>query len=90
MRAIVSVLGNDKPGIIAGISQALFQANANILDITQTVLRNEVFAMTMLIDLSAMNVSFEQLKEKLEAAGTEIGIEVRLMLEEIFDSMHRI
>lgn len=90
MRAIVSVLGQDKPGIIAHISHALYEANANILDITQTVLRDEVFAMTMLIDLSAMKVSFEQLKEQLDAAGVKIGIEVRLMREEIFKSMHRV
>ena len=69
MRAIVSVLGQDKPGIIAHISHALYEANANILDITQTVLRDEVFAMTMLVDLAAMKVSFEQLKEQLGAAG---------------------
>ena len=68
MRAIVSVLGQDKPGIIAHISHALYEANANILDITQTVLRDEVFAMTMLVDLAAMKVSFEQLKEQLGAA----------------------
>ena len=90
MRAIVSVLGHDRPGIIAKISHALFDANANILDITQTVLRDEVFAMTMLVDLSAMNASFEQLKEQLDAVGAEIGVEVRLMREEIFQSMHRV
>ena len=90
MRAIVSVLGQDKPGIIAHISHALYEANANILDITQTVLRDEVFAMTMLVDLAAMKVSFEQLKEQLGAAGAKIGIEVRPMREEIFKSMHRV
>ncbi len=90
MRAVVSVLGQDKPGIIAGISTALYEANANILDITQTVLAGEVFAMTMLVDLSAMSAAFEQLKEQLCAVGEQMGIEVRLMREEIFDSMHRI
>ena len=90
MRAVVSVLGKDKPGIIAGISRALYEANANILDITQTVLAGEVFDMTMLVDLSAMNASFEDLKKQLAAAGEEKGIEGRLMREEIFDSMHRI
>lgn len=90
MRAVVSVLGKDKPGIIAGISHALYQANANILDITQTVLAGEVFAMTMLIDLSAMNASFEDLKKQLAEAGEKMGIEVRLMREDIFDSMHRV
>ncbi len=90
MRAIVSVLGHDKPGIIAKVSNALYGVNANILDITQTVLRDEYFAMTMLIDLSALNASFEQLKETLDAAGEEIGMDIRLMREEIFNSMHRI
>ncbi|MEA5002270.1 MAG: ACT domain-containing protein [Christensenella sp.] len=90
MRAIVSVLGHDKPGIIAKVSNALYEVNANILDITQTVLRDEYFAMTMLIDLSALNASFEQLKKMLDGVGQEIGLEVRLMREEIFNSMHRI
>lgn len=90
MRAIVSVLGQDKPGIIAHISQTLYAANANILDITQTVLRDEVFAMTMLVDLGSITTSFGELKEQLIAAGEKIGIEVRLMREEIFKSMHRV
>ena len=90
MRAIVSVLGQDRPGIIAHISHALYEANANILDITQTVLRDEVFAMTMLVDLSAVSTSFGELKEQLTAAGAKIGVEVCLMREEIFKSMHRV
>ncbi|MEA4854238.1 MAG: ACT domain-containing protein [Christensenella sp.] len=90
MKAIVSVLGHDRPGIIAKISHQLYQANANILDITQTVLSGEVFAMTTLIDLSAATISFDQLKSKLAEAGKEIGVEVRLMREEIFQSMHRV
>ena len=90
MKAVVSVLGQDRPGIIARISNELFAANVNILDITQTVLSGDVFAMTMLVDLSAMNASFEGLKESLYAVGKEIGMEVRLMREEIFGSMHRV
>lgn len=90
MRAIVSVLGHDKPGIIAHVSTALYECNTNILDISQTVLRDEIFAMTMLIDLSKTNTSFGELKTKLEAVSEEIGMEIKLQREEIFKSMHRV
>ena len=90
MRAIVSVLGTDKPGIIARISAVLFEARANILDISQTVLRDEVFAMTMFVDLSAITTSFEDLTDRLSVAGKELGMEIRLQREEIFQSMHKI
>lgn len=90
MRAIVSVLGQDRPGIIAHVSTALYKCNANILDISQTVLRDEIFAMTMLIDLSKLNTSFGDLKEKLDCVSGEIGMEIKLQREEIFKSMHRV
>ncbi len=90
MKIIVSVLGKDCPGIIAKVSGRLYEANANILDITQTVLQGEVFAMTMLVDLADAKTSFEQLKETLDATGAQIGLEIRLMREEIFKSMHRV
>ncbi len=90
MRAVVSVLGSDKPGIIAGISTALAQKNVNILDIDQTVLRNELFVMTMLIDLTNMTATFDELNKRLMDVGEEIGMQIRLQREEIFKSMHRI
>lgn len=90
MRAIVSVLGQDKPGIIARVSTALAEHSVNILDINQTVLREEIFAMTMLIDMANIKTSFGELKDVLEKVSEEIGMQIRLQREEIFKSMHRV
>lgn len=90
MRAIVSVLGRDRPGIIAMISGALFAANVNILDINQTVLREEVFVMTMLVDLTGSAESFDDIKERVDRCADELDLDIRLQREEIFRSMHRV
>ncbi len=90
MKAIVTVLGKDKPGIISKVSTALYEANANILDLNQTVLHDEYFAMTMLVELAAIRVSFDELKKNLEQAAKVIGVDIKLQREEIFRSMHSI
>ncbi len=90
MRAIVSVLGQDRPGIIAQVSTALAEANVNILDISQTVLRDEIFAMTMLIDMSGANCSFGEVKGRLDGVSESLGMQIRLQRDEIFKSMHRV
>ncbi len=90
MRAVISVLGMDRPGIIAKVSAVLYECNVNILDIDQTVLRDELFAMTMLADLREMNTSFEALKQKLDTVSTRIGMQIKLQREEIFKSMHNV
>lgn len=89
MRAICTVIGTDRVGIIAKVSNVLSGADCNILDISQTVLQ-EFFAMVMLVDLENINVSFEKLKEMLNDAGHELGMEIKIQREEIFNSMHRI
>jgi len=90
MRGIVSVLGQDRPGIIAKVSAALFECNVNIMDIDQTVMREEIFVMTMLIDMDSMNTSFGELKERLEGVSKELNMQIKLQREEIFKSMHRV
>lgn len=90
MRAIVTVLGKDKPGIIAKISGALLEYRGNIVDITQTVLRDEYFAMIMMVDLSEMKASFEEWKQYMEKSAEEIQMEIKIQREEFFQSMHRI
>lgn len=89
MRAIVTVIGKDRTGIIAAVSNALADTGANILDISQTVLA-EYFAMMMLVDLSKISTSFNELKTVLDQKGEEIGVQVRIQREEIFNAMHRI
>ena len=89
MRAIVTVLGKDHVGIIAGICNALAQHGVNVLDINQTVMQ-EFLTMNMLVDTSAANVNYTELVAALEAAGEELAVHVRIQREDIFDAMHRI
>lgn len=91
MNVIISVMGKDRPGIIAKISGKLFEYNANILDLSQTVLReNEIFTMVTLADVAKINVSFAEFREGMEQAGEEIGVEVQVRREELFTKMHRV
>jgi len=89
MRAIVTVIGKDKVGIIAAISNILANCNVNILDISQTTMQ-DVFTMIMLADISAMCVPFSELSEQLEKKGVELGLSVKIQHEDIFNSMHQI
>ena len=89
MRAIITVIGKDRIGIIAKISTVLANHNANILDISQTILQ-EYFTMMMLVDLSKITVGLEELKEKLDQEGKNLGVTVRVQHEDLFRSMHRI
>ena len=89
MKAIVSVLGTDRPGIIATVSKVLYEGGANILDISQTVLGDNMFVMTAWVEI-ANESNFPALKSALEAAGQELGMEIRIQREEIFNSMFRI
>jgi ACT domain-containing protein len=89
MRAIVTVIGKDRVGIIAGTSAALAQRQVNILDIRQTVMQ-EYFTMIMLVDLDGMAVSYAELAEALDATGRELGLSIRIQSEEIFQSMHHV
>lgn len=89
MKAVISVTGKDNVGIIAGVSALCAQRGANILDITQSVLR-EYFAMIMLADISALNVPFAAFVDELAAYGKDKGLEIHAMHEDIFNTMHHI
>ena len=89
MKAIVTVTGRDKTGIIAGVSAALSAYGVNILDISQTVLQ-DYFAMIMLVDLSGSKLPFAELSDRLSETARDICMDIRIMREEIFDAMHRI
>ncbi len=89
MRAVITVLGKDKVGIIACISSILADCNVNILDISQTLMQ-EVFTMIMLVDVTNASVAFNALSDKLEGKGQEMGLYVKIQHEDIFNSMHRI
>jgi len=87
--AVVVVVGADKPGIVAGISSELAVNNVNIVDISQTVLR-DIFAMIMLVDLSKSGISISELRKKLQVKGKELNVEVLVYHEEVFRYMERI
>lgn len=87
MKAILTVIGRDKVGIIAGISSELVKFNINILDVNQTIMK-EYFTMIMMLDFEKANSSFDIVKEGLISKGKELGVEVKIQREEIFNSMH--
>ena len=89
MRAIVTVVGRDRVGIIAEVSALLSEASINILDITQTVLQ-EYFTMAMLVNIEACELPFAELKDRLDEKGRAMGMSVRIQREDIFEAMHRI
>lgn len=89
MRAVVTVMGNDKPGIIAKTSTLLAENDVNILDITQTIVQN-IFTMVMLVDISNSKQEVSALAESLNDLGKILGVEIRIQHEDIFNSMHRI
>jgi ACT domain-containing protein len=88
-RAIVTIIGSDRVGIIAGISKVIADADVNILDISQSVIR-EYFTMIMMVELSEASASFEALKQSLAAKGEALGVRVEIQREEIFQAMHRV
>jgi ACT domain-containing protein len=88
-RAIITIIGSDRVGIIAGIANVLAEANVNILDISQSVIR-EFFTMIMMVDLAGSTVSFHALSERLTRKGQELSVRVEIQREEIFKAMHRV
>lgn len=89
MRAIVTVIGKDRVGIIADVTALLAQYGVNVLDISQTVLQ-EYFTMIMLVDASQCTVPFADLARTLDEAGTQCDLQIRAQREDIFNAMHRI
>jgi len=89
MRAVVTVMGKDRSGIIAKISGMLYEYNVNVLDIRQNVME-DIFAMTMLVDLSKCSVELSALSKIMEETGNAIGVKVIIMHEDVFNAMHRV
>jgi len=89
MRAVITVLGCDRVGIIAAVTAVLAESNANILDISQTIM-SDIFTMIMMVDLASSSIDCRELQEKLAQKGKDLGVEIRLQREDIFRSMHRI
>ncbi|GBU23113.1 hypothetical protein R80B4_03029 [Fibrobacteres bacterium R8-0-B4] len=89
MRAIVSVVGKDRMGIIAKVSGLLFSIDINVMDLSQSVM-NDYFHMIMLVDMSKCSRKFEEISAALDTLGTEIGMSIKIQHEDIFNAMHKI
>lgn len=88
-KAIISVVGKDSVGIIAGVCTYLAEHQINILDISQTIVQ-EYFNMMMIVDMNRAEKSFGEIAEELTKLGEEIGVIIKCQSEEIFSQMHRI
>jgi len=89
MKAIMTVIGPDRVGIVAGASALLASLNINILDINQTIM-GSTFTMTLLVDIDAANLPFEEIQAAMNDFGARENLSVRIQREEIFSAMHRI
>lgn len=89
MRAVVAVVGKDTVGILARVSGICAEHNANVMDVTQTIMQ-DLFAMTMMIEISGLTIEYIDFAEKLKKAGSDMGLQVHVMHEDIFNAMHRI
>lgn len=87
--AILSVLGEDRVGIVAAISRVLADSHANIEDIRQSIIGG-IFSMTMLVSVDEESTSFEELQARLDTIAEEVGLQITLQREDVFRYMHRI
>ena len=89
MRAVITVTGRDAVGILAKITATCASVNVNIMDMSQTIMQ-DLFVMTMLAEIGECNIEFMKLVDRLKECGKKLNLEVHVMHEDIFNSMHRI
>ena len=89
MKAVITVTGKDNVGIVAKVATECSDMGANIIDISQSVLR-EYFAMIVLVDIDGLSCTFGDFVDKMSALGDQNGLRITTMHEDIFNSMHRI
>jgi len=89
MKAVVTVVGKDRVGIIANICVELANYNVNVLDISQTVMQG-YFTMMMVVDVANANLPLALICQQMDAKGQEMGLSIRIQREDIFEAMHRV
>ena len=89
MKAVITVIGHDTVGILAKVSTRCAEYNANIIEVTQSVME-DLFAMVMLVDITKITGEFSDLQNTLVELGEQIGMKIHVMHEDIFNSMHHI
>lgn len=88
-RVVITVLGKNRPGIVAGVTRVLSDASVDIRDITQSIIE-DIFTMTLIADVFAASLDFTQLQEALKAVGDELGVTVEVQREDVFQFMYRL
>ena len=89
MKAVVTVVGKDRVGIIASVCVELANYNVNVLDISQTVMQG-YFTMMMVVEVSECTLPLAELCKAMDAKGQEMGLNIRVQREDIFEAMHRV
>ena len=89
MRAVLTVIGKDMVGILAGVSGICARSGVNITEVSQSIMQ-ELFAMIMMVDITESSVPFDEFRKRLEEYGDNNALSIRVMHEDIFNSMHRI
>lgn len=89
MKAVVTVIGKDNVGILHKVSGICTEFNANVIEVTQSVIQ-DMFAMIMLVDISEISRDFSEMVDRMNNLGTELGLSIHTMHEDIFNSMHSI
>ncbi len=89
MKAVISVIGKDAVGILAKVSAICADCNANVTEVTQSVLQ-DVFAMVMLVDITKLSIPLAELSDKMSALGKSLGLSIYVMHEDIFNTMHHL
>ena len=89
MKAFITVIGHDTVGVVAKVAGLCTELNINIEDVTQSILQG-MFAMIMLVDLSGCNVSHEEMHNRMDKLAAEMGMQINVTRQEVFDAMHTI
>ncbi len=89
MKAVITVIGKDRVGILSPVSACCTEVNANILDVSQTIME-EYFVMVMMVEVAELKCSFVEFSDKLTQLQPQLGMNINIMHEDIFNSMHRI
>jgi len=89
VKSVITVMGKDSVGIIAGVSALLANNNVNIIDINQTTSENQFF-MVMVVEMEKATASFSDIAAQLQALGEELGQRIQVRHKKVYDSMHRI
>lgn len=88
-KIVVTVIGTDQVGIVSGVAKNLAEKNINILDISQTIM-DDIFDMVLICDMEKANGTIKEIQDEMIKTGSDIGVDIRVQLADVFYAMHRI